>query len=117
VHAGSIGLAAVSAEELLEKRTLAHDEQAVERVLRRWPAVRCSYEPGRTGVGLYRHLVEQGFACRGVAPWLVPQRPGDRVKTDPRDARKLARLLAGGLLEPIRVPSPAQEAARDLVRP
>jgi transposase len=44
-----------------------------------------------------------------VAPWLVPQRPGDRVKTDPRDARKLARLLAGGLLEPIRVPSPAQE--------
>jgi transposase len=53
----------------------------------------------------------------GVGPGLVPQRPDDRVKTDPRDARKLARLLAGGLLEPIRVPSPAQEAARDLVRP
>jgi transposase len=51
-----------------------------------------------------------------VAPGLVPQRPGDRVKTDPRDARKLARLLAGGLLEPIFVPSPELEAARDLVR-
>jgi transposase len=51
-----------------------------------------------------------------VAPGLVPQRPGDRVKTDPRDARKLARLLAGGLLEPIQVPSPGLEAARDLVR-
>ena len=51
-----------------------------------------------------------------VAPGLVPQRPGDRVKTDPRDARKLARLLAGGLLEPIHVPSPELEAARDLVR-
>jgi transposase len=47
---------------------------------------------------------------------LVPQRPGDRVKTDPRDARKLARLHAGGLLEPIHVPSPELEAARDLVR-
>jgi transposase len=51
-----------------------------------------------------------------VAPGLVPQRPGDRVKTDPRDARKLARLLAGGLLEPIHVPSPELEAVRDLVR-
>jgi transposase len=51
-----------------------------------------------------------------VAPGLVPQRPGDRVKTDPRDARKLARLLAGGLLQPIHVPSPELEAARDLVR-
>jgi transposase len=51
-----------------------------------------------------------------VAPGLVPTRPGDRVKTDPRDARRLARLLAGGLLEPIWVPSPELEAARDLVR-
>jgi transposase len=47
---------------------------------------------------------------------LVPQRPGERVKTDSRDARKLARLLAGGLLEPIYVPTPDLEAARDLVR-
>ena len=71
---------------------------------------------GPTGFGLQRHLVERGIDCRVVAPGLVPQRPGDRVKTDSRDARKLARLLAGGLLEPIYVPSPELEAARDLVR-
>jgi transposase len=116
VHARSIRLAAVRAGELLEERTLPYDEEAVERVLRCWPQVRCCYEAGPTGFGLYRHLSERGIACQVVAPGLVPQRPGDRVKTDPRDARKLARLLAGGLLEPIHVPTPEQEAARDLVR-
>jgi transposase len=116
VHARSIRLAAVRADELLEERTLPYDEEQVERVLRRWPSVRCCYEAGPTGFGLYRHLVERGIDCAVVAPGLVPQRPGDRVKTDPRDARKLARLLAGGLLEPIHVPSRELEAARDLVR-
>src|SRR3954454_5580515 len=116
VHARSIRLAAVRADELLEERTLPYDEEAVERLLRRWPEVRCCYEAGPTGFGLYRHLVGRGIDCVVVAPGLVPQRPGERVKTDSRDARKLARLLAGGLLEPIHVPSPEQEAARDLVR-
>ena len=78
--------------------------------------MRCCYEAGPTGFGLQRFLVERGIECRVVAPGLVPQRPGDRVKTDSRDARKLARLLAGGLLVAIRVPSPGLEAARDLVR-
>src|SRR5919201_1964853 len=116
VHARSIRLAAVRADELLEERTLPYDEEQVERVLRRWPSVRCCYEAGPTGFGLYRHLSGRGIDCAVVAPGLVPQRAGDRVKTDPRDARKLARLLAGGLLEPIYVPSPELEAARDLVR-
>src|SRR5437867_2479035 len=116
VHARSIRLAAVRADELLEERTLSYDEEAVERALRRWPRVRCCYEAGPTGFGLQRFLVERGIDCQVVAPGLVPQRPGDRVKTDPRDARKLARLLAGGLLEPIYVPSRELEAARDLVR-
>jgi transposase len=116
VHARSIRLAVVRADELLEERTLPYDEEAVERVLRRWPGARCCYEAGPTGFGLQRHLVERGIDCRVVAPGLVPQRPGDRVKTDSRDARKLARLLAGGLLDPIHVPSRELEAARDLVR-
>src|SRR6266702_1389309 len=116
VHARSIRLAAVRADELLEERTLPYDEEAIERVLRRWPGVRCCYEAGPTGFGLQRHLVERGIDCLVVAPGLVPQRPGDRVKTDSRDARKLARLLAGGLLAPIHVPTPELEAARDLVR-
>ena len=116
VHARSVRLAAVRADELLEERTLPYDHEAVVRVLRRWPGARCCYEAGPTGFGLQRHLVERGIDCRVVAPGLVPQRPGDRVKTDSRDARKLARLLAGGLLEPIHVPSRQLEAARDLVR-
>lgn len=116
VHARSVRLAALRADELLEERTLPYDEEAVERVLRRWPGVRCCYEAGPTGFGLYRYLVDRGIDCRVVAPGLVPQRPGDRVKADSRDARKLARLLAGGLLEPIHVPSREFEAARDLVR-
>jgi transposase len=116
VHARSIRLAVVRADELLEERTLAYDEEAVERVLRRWPAVRCCYEAGPTGFGLQRFLAGRGIDCQVVAPGLVPQRPGDRVKTDSRDARKLARLLAGGLLQPIHVPTRELEAARDLVR-
>jgi transposase len=116
VHASSIRVAAIRADELLDERTLPYDHDAVERLVRRWPRVRCCYEAGPTGFGLYRHLVERGIACAVVAPGLVPQRPGDRVKTDPRDARQLARLHAGGLLEPIHVPSPELEAARDLLR-
>jgi hypothetical protein len=116
VHARSIRLAAIRADELLDERTLPYDHEALTNVLARWPGARCCYEAGPTGFGLYRHLIEQGIDCEVVAPGLVPQRPADRVKTDPRDARKLARLLAGGLLEPIHVPFPEVEAARDLVR-
>src|SRR5438034_246608 len=79
VHARSIRLAAVRADELLEERTLAYDEEALERALRRWPMVRCCYEAGPTGFGLQRHLVERGIDCAVVAPGLVPQRPGDRL--------------------------------------
>jgi transposase len=116
VHAASVRLAAVRADELLCEKTLPYDVEAVEREVRRWPGARCCYEAGPTGFGLYRRLTAVGIACDVVAPGLVPQRPGDRVKTDPRDARKLARLHAGGLLEPIYVPSEELEAARDLVR-
>jgi transposase len=116
VHASSIRLAAVGGDELLDERTLGYDLEAVERFLRRWPAVCCCYEAGPTGFDLYRYLVGRGIVCEVVAPGLVPERPGDRVKTDSRDARKLARLYAGGLLEPIYVPSRELEAARDLIR-
>lgn len=116
VHAASIRLAAVRADELLDERTLPYDHEAVARQLSRWPGARVCYEAGPTGFGLHRHLSARGIDCEVVAPGLVPQRPGDRVKTDTRDARKLARLHQGGLLEPIHVPSPEFEAARDLVR-
>src|SRR5207245_8111005 len=79
VHARSIRLAAVRADELLEERTLPYDEQAVEQVLRRWPVVRCCYEAGPTGFGLQRFLVERGIDCSVVAPGLVPQTIGSRT--------------------------------------
>src|SRR3954464_3080491 len=96
VHAASVRLAAVRADELLDERTLPYDHEALERALSRWPRVRCCYEAGPTGYGLARYLRSRGIACDVVAPGLVPVRPGDRVKTDPRDARQLARVHAGG---------------------
>jgi transposase len=116
VHKASIRLAAVRADELLDERTLPHDPEALGGLIASWPGARCCYEAGPTGFGLYRELRQRGIACEVVAPGLVPQRPGDRIKTDRRDARKLARLQAGGLLEPIFVPAPELEAARDLIR-
>lgn len=109
-------LAAVRADELLDERTLPYEFERIEREIRRWPGARVCYEAGPTGFGLRRHLESVGIECAVVAPGLVPQRPGERVKTDPRDARKLARLYQGGLLEAIWVPEPRLEAARDLVR-
>jgi transposase len=76
VHARSIRLAAVRADELLEERTLPYDEEAVERAVRRWPRLRCCYEAGPTGFGLHRFLVERGIDCQVVAPGLVPAAAG-----------------------------------------
>ena len=116
VHKSSVRLAVVRAGELLREVTLPHDHERVERELWAWPGARVVYEAGPTGFGLYRHLIAAGIDCEVVAPGLVPSRPGDRVKTDKRDARRLAALHAGGLLTAIFVPSPELEALRDLVR-
>ena len=74
------------------------------------------YEAGPTGYGLYRHVRAFGFECCVVAPWLIPVRAGERVKTDRQDAIRLARLLRAGELTPIWVPDETHEAMRDLVR-
>ena len=74
------------------------------------------YEAGPCGYGIYRWLQELGHECIVVAPSLVPRRPGERVKTDRRDARKLARLHRAGELTAVWVPDAAHEAMRDLVR-
>ncbi len=78
--------------------------------------MRCCYEAGPCGFELYRQLAALGIPCEVVAPALVPQKPGERIKTDRRDARKLVRLYRAGELTPIRVPTPEEEAVRDLVR-
>lgn len=74
------------------------------------------YEAGPTGYGLARVLSGAGLRCEVVAPSKLHRPPGDRVKTDERDAQQLAELLMMGQICPVRVPTPAQEAARDLVR-
>ena len=78
--------------------------------------VAVAYEAGPTGFGLARALAAAGVRCEVVAPSKMERPPGDRVKTDRRDAERLARLLRIGELPGVRVPSEAQEAARDLVR-
>ena len=93
---------------------------AVERLLgklaHKYKTLHVCYEAGPTGYGLYRHIRALGYACDVIAPSLVPKRPGDRVKTNRRDAVTLARLLRAGELTAIWVPDEVHEAVRDLVR-
>lgn len=87
-----------------------------QRLLRESYDLQCCYEAGPCGFELHRLLTSMGIACEVVAPSLIPVRAGDRVKTDRRDATKLARLYRAGELTTITVPSADQEAVRDLVR-
>ena len=88
----------------------------VKRLEDRHSELHFCYEAGPTGYGLYRRLTQMGHACTVVAPSLVPMRSGDRVKTDQRDAVRLARLLRAGELTSVWVPDDVHEAMRDLVR-
>ncbi|CAB3807679.1 IS110 family transposase ISSso6 [Pararobbsia alpina] len=74
------------------------------------------YEAGPCGYGLYRRLIDKGFDCVVCAPSLIPRKPGDRVKTDRRDAVKLVRSLRAGDLSAVHVPTIEDEAFRDLAR-
>ena len=103
---------------------LEYTPQAVRRLARRLRReagsgeIRCCYEAGPLGFTLKR-LVEdsgQGIICEVVAPSLIPVKPGDRIKTDRRDARKLVQHFRAGSLTEVHPPSPEQEAARDLCR-
>lgn len=98
---------------------LASDPESVRRLVARFDdpksLVAC-YEAGPTGYELARQLQILGVRCEVVAPSLIPVAPGDKVKTDKRDARRLALLLGSGQLTAVRVPSVAEEAVRDLCR-
>jgi transposase len=74
------------------------------------------YEAGVTGYVIYRLLLSLGVECDVIAPSLIPKRPGDRVKTDRRDAIRLAQLYRAGELTSVYVPSDEDEALRDLIR-
>jgi transposase len=98
---------------------IAHDEPSVRRLIGRFPdttRLRVCYEAGPTGYDLYRLLRSMSVSCEVVAPSLIPKAPTDRVKTDRRDARRLARLHRAGELTAIRVPTVVEEGVRDLCR-
>ena len=86
------------------------------RRLQRAGSVRCCYEAGPCGFELQRALVADGVSCDVIAPALIPRRPGDRIKTDRRDAGQLAVLYRAGALTAVHVPTEQEEAARDLLR-
>ena len=88
----------------------------VKKLAARYERLTFCYEAGPTGYGLYRQIKSLGHECIVVAPSLIPRKPGDRVKTNRRDAVSLARLLRAGELTAVWVPDEGHEAMRDLVR-
>lgn len=120
VHAKSITVAVVEGNG--EERFLgeiANREESIHKLVKKLGPVenlRACYEAGPTGYVLYWQLAKWGVCCDVVAPSLIPVKPGDRVKTDRRDARKLARNHRNGDLTRVWVPDREHEALRDLVR-
>jgi transposase len=100
---------------------LANEPNAVRRLVRKLERdapgpVRVCYEAGPCGYALQRQLTTPRVNCQVIAPALIPRKPGERIKTNRRDARKLAELLRAGLLTEVCPPTPAEEAVRDLCR-
>jgi transposase len=120
VHKDSISVALLRpGREGPDHERIPNTPEEVRRLVGRWadPAgVRVCYEAGPCGYELQRQLRSLGVDCVVIAPALTPRKPGDRVKTDRRDAHKLARLFRAGELTAIRIPPPDEEAVRDLVR-
>ncbi|SFU21480.1 Transposase [Mesorhizobium sp. YR577] len=94
----------------------ASTRRIIQRIVAKFDHVHFCYEAGPTGYGLHRLIKSLGHDCMVVAPSLIPRKPGDRVKTNRRDALALARLLRAGELTPVWVPDEGHEAMRDLVR-
>ncbi len=126
VHKETIAVAVAVADadgrEARSLGTIANNTAALDRLLRklttahpgrRW--IFC-YEAGPCGYPLARRRRRRGHVCHVIAPSLIPRKPGNRVKTDRRDALQLARLLRAGELSAVRVPDEALEALRDLSR-
>ena len=122
VHKESITIAVAEANRAPAQKyaTLPNDWPQLRKALKRLSPtltrLRCCYEAGLTGFELYRRMSEAGIDCIVVAPALVPKQPGNRIKTDRRDAVKLAHFLRSGDLVPVYVPDEECEALRDLER-
>ena len=121
VHKNSIVMAVADSDggEPAELGTIPNDHVQLLKRLRklgRESELRVCYEAGPTGYGLYRELNAAGIKCVVIAPSLVPTQSGNRVKTDRRDAARLARFLRSGDLTYVHVPDETTEGIRDLTR-
>ena len=123
VHKDTIAVALAEGErrsEVREHGRIANTPTALTtlaaKLSRSGGELRFCYEAGPCGYGIQRQLSEAGHSCVVVAPSLIPRKPGDRIKTDRRDAINLAKLHRAGELTPVWVPDAAHEAIRDLVR-
>ena len=121
VHRDTISVAVLGPgrEEAPTVDRIANDEPSIRRLVGRFGdprRLRACYEAGPTGYELARLLHRMDVRCQVIAPALIPKAPGDKIKTDSRDCRRLARLHRAGELVAIRVPTIAEEAVRDLCR-
>lgn len=120
VHADTIAVAAVQGREAVRSLGIVpNTPEAIRRILGKLGPkknLRVCYEAGPTGYVIYWQLVSMGIQCTVVAPSLVPTKASDRIKTDRRDAERLARAHRSGDLSAVWVPDAAHEALRDLVR-
>ena len=120
VHKETITVAVAEPDgSVVDGGRIANRPEAVRRLIQRLGPVkklRVCYEAGPCGYVLYWQLTGLQVECEVVAPSRIPREPGDRVKTDRRDARKLATMYRAGLLTAVWVPDVAHEALRDLVR-
>jgi transposase len=120
-HKKNIQVAMLTPDLQATEWTMPNEQAAVRRMVKRIQReapgeVRSCYEAGPCGYELQRQLNAQGMACMVVAPSLIPVKPGDRIKTDRKDALKLAELHRAGLLTEVTPPTEDEEAVRDLCR-
>jgi transposase len=120
VHAETIAVAIAEPDgEVRSLGTIVNRAESIRKLVKKLGSVeqlKACYEAGPTGYVLYWQLAELGVACEVIAPTLVPMKAGDRVKTDRRDAERLARSYRSGDLTAVWVPDEGSESLRDLVR-
>ena len=120
VHAETIAVAIAEPDgEVRSLGTIANRAESIRKLVKKLgpsERLKACYEAGPTGYVLYWQLAELGVLCEVIAPTLMPAKPGDRVKTDRRDAERLARSYRSGDLTPVWVPGEGSESLRDLVR-
>jgi transposase len=119
VHADTIAVAIAEPDgEVRSLGTIANRAESIRKMVKKLGSteqLRACYEAGPTGYVLYWQLAELGINCEVISPTLVPMKFGDRVKTDRRNAERLARSHRSGDLTTVWVPDSGSEALRDLV--